>query len=109
MLNFPNEDLEKRMKRTLMAVMLAALASGCATQTFQVGAGSSSEVPTSEVTQHFFVSGLGQTKSMDAAAVCGGADKVVKVEAHLNFLNGLLGGLTSGIYTPRTARVYCAQ
>jgi len=75
------------MKRTLMVVMLAALASGCATQTFQVNPGSTSAVPTSEVTQHFFVSGLGQTKSLDAAAVCGGADKVIKVEAHLNFLN----------------------
>ena len=59
--------------------------------------------------QTFFVSGLGQTQTLDAAAVCGGANKVVKVERVTSFLNGVLGILTSGIFTPYDAKVYCSN
>jgi hypothetical protein len=57
--------------------------------------------------QTFFVSGVGQTQTIDAAATCGGADKVVKVERSYGVLNWFLGFLTSSIYTPYDARVYC--
>ena len=57
----------------------------------------------------FFVSGIGQSKQIDAAQVCGGADKVVRTEVQQTFVNGLLGFVTFGIYTPREARVYCAK
>ena len=39
----------------------------------------------------------------------GGADKVVRTEVQQTFVNGLLGFVTLGIYTPREARVYCAK
>jgi hypothetical protein len=32
---------------------------------------------------------------------------VVKVERQTSFINGVLGMLTSGIYTPYDAKVYC--
>ena len=83
--------------------------SGCATQSFQMAGGNNSTNPDEERMQTFFISGLGQTQEMDAAAVCGGVDKVAKVEAHLNFVNAILGGVTWGIYTPRQAKVYCTQ
>ena len=41
------------------------------------------------------------------AAVCGGADKVASVERALSPMNWLLNFLTSGIYSPLDARVYC--
>ncbi|RLL49982.1 hypothetical protein D8Y20_12415 [Mariprofundus sp. EBB-1] len=59
--------------------------------------------------QTFFISGLGQSKEMDAAQICGGADKVAKVEAQQSAMNIVLGILTAGIYTPRDARVYCSK
>ena len=31
-------------------------------------------------THHFFVSGIGQKKTVDAAKICGGAENVVKTE-----------------------------
>ncbi len=37
----------------------------------------------------------------------GGADKVAMVQSHVTFLDGFLGAITFGIYTPRSARVYC--
>jgi hypothetical protein len=57
----------------------------------------------------FFISGLGQEQVTDAAKVCGGAENVIKVEAQHNFVNGLLGWITFGIYTPRDEKVYCSN
>jgi len=95
------------MKRLLPIVAVLALG-GCATQTFTMQAGAD-VVPTQETTQQFFVSGLGQRKTIDAAAVCGGADKVVQVQVEQRVLDNVLAIVTSGIYTPRGARVYCSN
>jgi hypothetical protein len=59
--------------------------------------------------QDFFVSGLGQTQSVNAADVCGGTDRVAKVERVESGLNIFLGLITNGIYTPYTAKVYCSD
>ena len=91
----------------LLAAALALLITGCAQQTFTVQkqTGSSS---TETITHHFFVSGIGQKKTVDAAKICGGAENVVKTETQQTFVNGLLGFITLGIYTPLEARV-CAH
>ena len=64
--------------------------------------------PKETITHHFFVSGIGQKKTVDAAKICG-AENVVKTETQQTFVNGLLGFITLGIYTPLEARVYCSQ
>jgi hypothetical protein len=94
------------MKYQALILSVAVLMSGCATQTFVMG-DTSNNTPTQETTHSFFVEGIGQEKMVDAASVCGGADKVQKVQTKLTFWNGFLGGITFGIYTPRTAMVYC--
>ena len=38
-----------------------------------------------------------------------GAENVVKTETQQTFVNGLLGFITLGIYTPPEARVYALQ
>ena len=48
-------------------------------------------------------------RTVDAAKICGGAENVVKTETQQTFVNGLLGFITLGIYTPLEARVYCSQ
>ena len=48
-------------------------------------------------------------ETVDAAKICGGAENVVKTETQQTFVNGLLGFITLGIYTPLEARVYCSQ
>ena len=48
---------------------------------------------------------FGQKKTVDAANF-GGAENVVKTETQQTFVNGLLGFITLGIYTPLEARVY---
>ena len=74
----------------------------CAQQTFTVQNKPAAVVPKETITHHFFVSELGRRKT-DAAKICGGAENVVKTETQQTFVNGLLGFITLGIYTPLEA------
>ena len=85
----------------LLATALALLITGCAQQTFTVQNKPAAVAPKERtITHHFFVSGIGQKKTVDAAKICGGAENVVKAETQQTFVNGLLGFITLGIYTP---------
>jgi hypothetical protein len=97
-------------KKTPLTLTLAAalFLSGCATSTYVVN-NNSNDYPEKEDMQNYFVSGLGQKKEMNAAEICGGADKVAKVVTHTKFIDGFLGAITMGLYTPRTAKVYCIK
>jgi len=96
------------MKLHAAILGVAVVFSGCASQTFVV-AGNTEDSPSEQTSQPFFVNGIGQHRVVDAAAVCGGADKVLKVESQETFLNGVLRVITFGIYTPRDASVYCKK
>ena len=63
---------------------------------------------TETITHHFFVSGIGQKKTVDAAKICGGAENVVKTETQQTFVNGLLG-LCWAFILRWKRRVYCSQ
>ena len=78
------------MKKMLLATALALLITGCAQQTFYCSkqTGSSS---TKTITHHFFVSGIGQKKTVDAAKICGGVYRNVVKANQQTFVNGLLG------------------
>jgi hypothetical protein len=93
------------MKKIIFPLILVATLAACSTQTAYVN-GQTGRLAKEDM-QTFFVSGLGQTQTVDAAAVCGGSNKVVKVERQTSFLNGVLGMLTGGIYTPYDAKVSC--
>ena len=94
------------MKKIATITLLAALTTGCANQSFNMS-GSAAATPAEDKYHHFFINGLAQGKTVDAATACGGADKVARVEVQQTFMNGLLSVVTFGIYTPRTAKVYC--
>ena len=49
------------------------------------------------ITHHFFVSGIGQKKTVDAAKICGGAEMLKETETQQTFVNGLLGFITLSI------------
>ena len=89
----------------MLTTALALLITGCAQQTFTVQNKPAAVAPKETITHHFFVSGIGQKKTVDAAKICGGAENVVKTETQQTFVNGLLGFITLGIYTPLEARV----
>ena len=56
-----------------------------------------------------FVSGIGQKKNCRCSQNGGGAENKKETETQQTFVNGLLGFITLGIYTPLEARVYCSQ
>ncbi len=96
------------MKSVLGLVFLIVVLSGCATQRFEVGG---TVAPTAqadlEESQPFFLYGVGQDSTVDAAEVCGGAANIASIEVEQNALDSVLAFLTGNIYSPRTARVYC--
>ena len=55
---------------------------------------------------HSFIYGLVPPKVTETAKLCPGG--VAKVETQQSFLNGLVGAITGGIYTPMQITVSCA-
>ena len=93
------------MKKMLLATALALpLSRMCSTDVYRSNK-PAAVAPKETITHHFFVSGIGQKKTVDAAKICGGAENVVKTETQQTFVNGLLGFITLGIYTLLEARV----
>ena len=96
------------MKKMLLATALALLITGCAQQNCcSKQTGSSSTKGNHHPSFLRFWNWA--KKTVDAAKICGGAENVVKTETQQTFVNGLLGFITLGIYTPLEARVYCSQ
>ena len=88
------------MKKMLLATALALLITGCAQQTFTVQNKPAAVAPKETITHHFFVSGIGQKKLSMQPKFVAAQKNVVKTETQQTFVNGLLGFITLGIYTP---------
>ena len=98
------------MKKMLLATALALLIIGCAqlqTFTVQNKTGSSSTKGNHHPSFLRFWNWAEEKLSMQPKFVY--AENVVKTETQQTFVNGLLGFITLGIYTPLEARVYCSQ
>ena len=52
----------------------------CSTDVYCSKQTGSSSTKGNHITHHFFVSGIGQKKTVDAAKICGGAENVVKTK-----------------------------
>jgi hypothetical protein len=98
--------LEEVMKRFLMVAALLLTQAACYHATVR-NLGPAPGGQFFEKWSHSWVYGLVPPADVDAAAVCGGRDASV-VETQLSFVNGLVGVLTFGIYTPMTITVRCS-
>jgi hypothetical protein len=97
----------KNISKTTSYLILASfLLSACATQNFNLREGGA-RTPTQTKLQIFFISGIGQTEQIDAAAICRSASNVVAIKFQQSFLDFLIVGISQGLITPRTAKVYC--
>ena len=96
------------MKKFVIGIIAAVALSGCAQQTFKVNKGIATQ-PGQETRQTFFIHGIGQSQTIDAALVCGSAEKVIRTEVQESGMDVFLRVITLGIYTPREARVYCSK
>ena len=95
------------MKKMLTATALALLITGCAQQTFTVQNKPAAVAPKETITHH--VSELGRRKLSMQPKFVAAQKMLLKTETQQTFVNGLLGFITLGIYTPLEARVYCSQ
>jgi Bor protein len=93
--------------RRILAVAAASVAlTGCYHVSVTTGAPPAPTVIDKQW-QNSFVYGLVPPPAIDTKATC--ASGVAKVETERSFLNGLVGALTSSIYTPMHARITCAS
>lgn len=98
------------MKKIVLAALVLVSLAGCSTQQFLINGRVDDTIPANSKDSHdFFIGGIGQTKTVDAANVCGSADRVLQVQTKQTFINGFLGLITFGIYTPREYSVYCKK
>tara|TARA_B100001094_G_C18184624_1_gene802974 strand:+ start:607 stop:894 length:288 start_codon:yes stop_codon:yes gene_type:complete len=95
------------MARFLVIVFMCCVLTSCSTQTFQF-ANSLGKLK-KEKMQNFFIYGLGQEQEINPITFCGSVSRITKVEVKQTFMDGLLMTLSFGIFTPRTAYVYCKK
>ena len=93
------------MKKILACMVVVLALSACSTQRFNYD-GRHSTVPTYEGKSHFIFWGIGQEKNYNPNEICGSRG-VSAVDSHTTFVDGLLGGLTWGIYSPESYSIYC--
>ena len=84
----------------LLATALAGKYRMCSTDVYCSKQTGSSSTKGNHHPSFLRFSGIGQKKTVDTAKICGGAENVVKTETQQTFVNGLLGFITLGIYTP---------
>lgn len=98
-------SLKVSLRSVLLALVVVSL-SGCYHAVVDTGLTPSGEIH-ERPWAHSFIGGLVPPDRTSGADVC--PIGVARVETQLSFLNGLVSGLTWGIYTPMTIRVACAQ
>lgn len=94
------------MKKLVLVGALLSLAA-CSSVTIQPEKISKlSTQPTYQDSRPFFLWGLVGDERVDVKQVCG-SSKVLQMQSQATFTDGLLGGITLGIYAPHTVKVWC--
>jgi len=94
------------IKKVLLALILCISMVSCANQQFTSHQGSLG-IDRKNSLDNFFIGGIGQEVQVDAAALCQGSENVARVERQRTFINGVIGWISMGIWTPLQSRVYC--
>ena len=96
----------KRLQGSFLVVVFFSLflLAGCYHATIDTGLAPGPK--TVEMWKHSWMAGLVPPSVVEAQSEC--ENGVARVETQQSFLNGLVGALTSGIYTPMTVIVTCA-
>src|SRR5690349_3557421 len=95
-----------RTASRLLPVAVACLLSACFHQIVQTGRTPGTTVIEKPWTATW-IFGLVAANEISTAAQC--PNGVATVETQQSFLNGLVGGLTLGIYTPQDVKITCAS
>jgi len=97
------------MKKIALCFLLLGLMSGCSTVTIRDrGAAKLTSTPEYGTMNHFFFWGLVGHSHINVNQVCGGKTPV-QMQTEQGFIDVVLTGLTAGLYTPRSAYVWCSE
>ena len=95
------------MKKTSLLRWPCLLQRMCSTDVYcSKQTGSSS---TKTITHHFFVSGIGQKKTVDATKICGGAENMLLKQKPANIRKWIARFYYFRHLCSAEARVYCSQ
>jgi hypothetical protein len=87
----------------------ALVLSSCSTVTLRDrGVAKIDSEPTYSDSKPFFLWGIVGKNHVDVKTVCNGRG-AVQLQSQQTFVDGLLGVITLGIYSPRTAKVWCNE
>jgi hypothetical protein len=64
--------------------------------------------PTYQDSKAFYFWGLVGEHHVDVLRICGGKEPV-QMQSQQTLLDGFLGGITLGIYSPHTTKVWCSR
>lgn len=96
------------MKMTALAAVLM-LCTACATVTVLPNGGSKvSSKPTYESSYSYFLWGLVGEHQLNVSDICNGKSPR-QLQTQFTFLDGFLSTITLGIYSPKSAKVWCKQ
>ncbi len=95
--------MKRKLVNVVLGVMFAFMLTSCYSHTFVIGDGPKTGVVVT-AKNNFFLYGLIPGKVSDPQKMAGGAKDYQVTEVH-TFLDGLIGSLTFGIYTPTTTKV----
>lgn len=97
------------MKSIFQFVVVAAMLSACSTVTIRDhGTEKVSSEPSYSSSKAFFFWGLAGSAHINTTAICHGK-RPVQMQSQKTFVDGLLSVLTIGLYSPRTASVWCTE
>jgi hypothetical protein len=96
--------------KTWSAALIAAfILAGCAKVTIRPEGGEKTTAkPDYEKSKPYFFWGLVKEYTIDVQEICENKG-VDQIQSQHTFVDGLLGGITLGIYSPKTARVWCKE
>jgi len=102
-ITFFGVSMKKSILNTIFSVCLVMMLSSCYSLTYNVGQGAQAGVSVS-AKNHFLIGGLVAVGTSNPTMMAGGA-KDYTVNIQHSFIDGLLSGLTGGLYTPTTLSI----
>jgi hypothetical protein len=97
------------MKKYSLLLGLALMLTSCSTVTIRDhGIEKISGEPSYTSSRSFFFWGLAGTSRINVSSICKGK-RPVQLQTQKTFMDGFLGVITLGIYSPRTASVWCTE
>ncbi|MFW2404951.1 MAG: Bor family protein [Gammaproteobacteria bacterium] len=95
------------MRISWLVLTAVALLAGCSTVTIKPRTDVAvSDVPSYEQTRDFFLWGLVGEERVNVSEVCEGKP-AAQMQSQQTFVNGFLGLITLGIYSPHSVKVWC--